>query len=224
VDHLARDTRHAARRLVRDWRFTMAAVAILGLGIGANAAIFSVINAVLFRPQTVVNPETLVDIYQNGPGGVANLSTYPAYQDMAAYTDIFAGTAATFIPRPVTWSNGAAPRQGMAEHTTATYLDVLGLHPALGRWFTTAEDALNAPPVVVLGYRGWTTRFASDRSVVGRIIRIEGVPVTIVGVAPENHAASVNFGVVTDIKTGPNGNLFVVSLSNGAIYEISRRK
>jgi len=198
IDHLARDTRHAARRLVRDWRFTVAAVAILGLGIGVNAAIFSVINAVLFRPQTVVNPETLVDIYQNGPGGVANLSTYPAYQDMAAYTDIFAGTAATFIPRPVTWSNGAAPRQGMGEHTTATYLDVLGLRPALGRWFTTAEDALNAPPVVVLGYRAWTTRFASDRSVVGRIIRIEGVPVTIVGVAPENHAASVNFGVVTD--------------------------
>jgi len=69
VEHLVRDTRQAARRLWRDWRFTLAAIAILGLGIGVNAAIFSVINAVLFRPQAVVSPDTLVDIYQNAPGG-----------------------------------------------------------------------------------------------------------------------------------------------------------
>ena len=75
---------------------------------------------------------------------------------------------------------------------------MLGLRPALGRWFTPAEDALNAPPVAVLGYRAWTTRFASDPAVIGRIIRIEGVPVTIVGVGPANHAASMSFGVHTD--------------------------
>ena len=65
VDHLRRDTRHAARRLLRDWRFTAAAVLILGLGIGANTAIFSVVNATLFRESTFANPDRLVEIYQN---------------------------------------------------------------------------------------------------------------------------------------------------------------
>jgi len=198
VDHLARDTRHAARRLRRDWRFTAAAVLILGLGIGVNAAMFSVINAALFRPQAVADPDTLVDIYQNAPGGAPTGSSYAAYLDMAAYTDIFAASAVTFIPHPVTYSDGGPPRQAIAENTSPSYLSLLGLRPALGRWFTEAEDALNAPPVAVLGYRAWMTRFASDRGVVGRIIRIEGVPVTIVGVAPANHAASMNFGVQTD--------------------------
>ena len=197
-DHLARDTRHAARRLRRDWRFTVAAVLILGLGIGVNAAIFSVVNAVLLRPQPVVHPETLVDIYQNAPGGAPLGNSYAAYLDMAAYTDVFASSAVTFIPHPVTYSDGGPPRQAIAENTSASYLAVLGLRPALGRWFTEAEDALNAPPVVVLGYRAWTTRFASDPDVIGRIIRIEGNPVTVIGVAPANHAASMNFGAHTD--------------------------
>ena len=198
VEHLVRDTRHAVRRLRRDWRFTVAAVLILGLGIGVNTAVFSVINAVLFRPQSVVNPDTLVDIYQNAPGGAPTGNSYAAYLDMAAYTEIFANSAVTFIPHPITYADGGPPRQAIAENTSASYPSVLGLRPALGRWFTESEDALNAPPVVVLGYRAWTTRFASDPGVIGRIIRIEGTPVTIVGVAPANHAASMNFGAHTD--------------------------
>ena len=198
VDHLRRDTRHGVRRLARDWKFTLAAVAILGLGIGVNTAVFSVINAVLFRPQAVANPETVVDIYQNAPGGAPSGNSYPAYLDMAAYTDIFASSTITFIPHPVTYSDGGPPRQAIAENTSASYLTVIGRRPALGRWFTESEDALNAPPVVVIGYRAWTTRFASDPGVVGRIIRIDGVPVTVVGVAPANHAASMSFGAHTD--------------------------
>jgi predicted permease len=207
VDHLRRDTRHGVRRLARDWKFTLAAVVILGLGIGVNTAVFSVINAVLFRSQAVVNPDTLVDIYQNAPGGAASGNSYPAYLDMAAYTDIFAIATVTFIPHPVTYADGGSPRQAIAENVSASYLSVLGLRPALGRWFTESEDALNAPPVAVIGHRAWTTRFASDPGVVGRIIRIEGTPVTVVGVGPANHAASMNFGAHTDfwmpLKTIP---------------------
>jgi predicted permease len=198
VEHLVRDTRHAARRLGRDWRFTVAAVLILGLGIGVNAAIFSVINAALFRPQFVADPDTLVDIYQNAPGGAPTGNSYAVYLDMAAYTDIFAAVAVSFLPNPVTYSDGGPPRTAIADYTSASYLSVLGLRPALGRWFTEAEDTLNAPPVAVLGYRAWTTRFASNPGVVGRIIRIQGVPVTIVGVAPATHAASMNLGVHAD--------------------------
>jgi macrolide transport system ATP-binding/permease protein len=207
VEHLRRDTRHGVRRLARDWKFTLAAVVILGLGIGVNTAVFSIINAVLFRSQAIVNPDTLVDIYQNAQGGAPRGSSYPAYLDMAAYTEVFANTAVTFIPHPVTYADGGSPRQAIAENVSASYLTVLGLRPALGRWFTEREDALNAPPVAVIGHRAWTTRFASDAGVVGRIIRIEGMPVTVVGVGPANHAASMNFGAHTDfwmpLKTLP---------------------
>jgi putative ABC transport system permease protein len=86
----------------------------------------------------------------------------------------------------------------MVEHVSAGYLRVLGLRPAAGRWFTEAEDARNAPPVAVLGHRAWTTRFASDPGVVGRIVRIDGIPVTIVGVGPADHAATLNLGVHAD--------------------------
>jgi predicted permease len=199
VDQFRRDVRHAAWRLGRDWRFTLAAVAILGLGIGVNAALFSLVNAVLFREHSAANRERIVDIYQNVPGGGgAGGNTYPTYRDVAAYTDVFASTTAAFMPRGVTYREGSALRQGMAEHVSAAYLRVLGLRPTVGRWFTEAEDARNAPPVAVVGHRAWTTRFASDPGVVGRIVRIDGIPVTIVGVGPADHAATLNLGVHAD--------------------------
>jgi predicted permease len=198
VDHLGRDTRHAARRLMRDWRFTLAAVLILGLGIGVNTALFSLVNAVLFRQNSVADTARVVDIYQDFPGGGAGGNTYPAYLDVAAYSDMFASTTAAYMPRSATFRQGATLRQGMVEHVSASYLDVMGLRPTLGRWFTDMEDARNAPPVAVVGHRVWTTRFASDPAIVGRILQIDGVPVTIVGVAPARHAATLNLGVHTD--------------------------
>src|SRR5262245_57009365 len=93
LDGLALDLRDAVRRLARDWSFTAAAILILGLGIGANTAIFSLVNAALFRRQALIDPDRLVDLYQIGanPGGV-DACSYPAYLDMAAYTDVFAAT------------------------------------------------------------------------------------------------------------------------------------
>ena len=199
ADALLRDTRHAVRRLVRDWRFTAAAVLILGLGIGANTAIFSLINATLFRRQSFADPDRLVDIYQNAsnPGGIDG-NSYPAYLDMAAYTDVFASTTAAFVPRGVNYLDEGALRPAVAEHTTATYLSVLGLRPSLGRWFNAAEDTPGAAVVAVVGHQAWTRKFRADPSVIGRTIRIEGVPVTIVGVGPAGHRGTINIGIVTD--------------------------
>jgi len=199
MDTLVRDTRHAIRRLVRDWRFTVAAVVILGLGIGANTAIFSLINATLFRGQSFADPGRLVDIYQNATnaGGIDG-NSYPAYLDMAAYTDVFANTTAALVPRGVNYLDEGALRPAVAEHTTATYLSVLGLAPSLGRWFTAAEDTPGAVVVAVAGHDAWTRKFRADPSVVGRTIRIDGVPVTIVGVGPAGHRGTINIGIVTD--------------------------
>jgi hypothetical protein len=121
TDALVRDTRYAVRRLLRDWRFTAAAVVILALGIGANTAIFSLINATLFRGQSFADPDRLVDIYQNAsnPGGI-DANSYPAYLDMAAYTEVFASTTAAFVPRGVSYLDEGRLRPAIAEHTTAT--------------------------------------------------------------------------------------------------------
>ena len=147
----------------------------------------------------MIDPDRLVDIYQNGinAGGV-DANSYPAYLDMAAYTDVFAGITAVSVPLGHSYLDQGALRPAVAEHTTASYLPVLGLRPALGRWFTDAEDTRGAAVVAVIGHQAWTRRFGADPSVIGRIIRIEGVPVTIVGIGPAGHRGTINIGTVTD--------------------------
>jgi predicted permease len=199
LDTFARDTRYGIRRLMRDWRFTAAAVLILGLAIGANTAIFSVVNAVLFRDQAIADPDRLVNIYQNDPAGrPLVVSSYAAYTEIAGYTDIFAATTAASIPNPVRYLHDGAVRDAVVEYATATYLDVLGLRPSLGRWFDGTEERRGAAPVAVIGHQTWTRVFRADPSIVGRVIRIEGVPVTIVGIGPAHHRGTIDIGLGTD--------------------------
>ena len=198
-DALVRDTRHGVRRLVRDWRFTTAAVLILGIAIGANAAIFSVVNAVLFRKEAFADPDRLVNIYQNDPAGKPMIVTsYAAYMEMADYTDVFASTMASTIPNPVRYLQDGAVRNAVAEFATVSYLDVLGLRVSRGRWFDATEERAGAPIVAVLGHQAWTRLFHSDPSVLGRVIRMEGVAVTIIGVGPANHRGTLEVGLGTD--------------------------
>ena len=172
---------------------------ILGLAIGANTAIFSLVNAVLFREQAFADPDRLVNIYQNDRAGRPLVVTsYRPYLEMAEYTDVFAATMAASIPDPVRYLHDGAVRDAVVEFATATYLDVLGLRPSLGRWFDETEERPGAPLVGVLGYQTWTRVFRADPSVVGRVIRIDGVPVTIVGVGPANHRGTVDIGLGTD--------------------------
>jgi len=198
-DALVRDTKQGFRRLVRDWRFTTAAVLILGLAIGANTAIFSVVNAVLFRRQPFTNPERLVNIYQNDRAGQPMIVTsYSVYKDIAEYSDIFAGTMAASIPNPIRYLHDGAVRTAVIEFASPTYLSVLGLRPALGRWFDDTEERSGAPLVAVIGYQAWTRLFQADPSIVGRVIRMEGQPVTIVGVGPAALRGTLDLGVGTD--------------------------
>jgi len=199
LDTFGRDVRYGARRLMRDWRFTTAAVLILGLAIGANTAIFSVVNAVLFRDQGYADAARLVDIYQNDRAGRPLVVTsYAAYLKMAESTDIFTRTLAATIPNPSRYLYEGAIRSSIVQGATASYLDTLGLRPSLGRWFDETEERPGAPLVAVLGYQAWTRVFHSDPSVIGTVVRVEGVPVTIVGVAPAGHRATIDVGLVTD--------------------------
>src|SRR5262245_7629218 len=122
-DALVSDTRYGIRRLVRDWRFSAAVVLILGLAIGANTAIFSLVNAVLFRQQAFADPDRLVNIYQNDRSGRPMIVTsYSAYKEIAEYTDVFAATMAASVPNPSRYLHEGSIRNAAVEFATATYL------------------------------------------------------------------------------------------------------
>jgi putative ABC transport system permease protein len=223
LENLWRDARYALQRLARDWPFTAAAVVILALGIGANTATFSLVNTGLFRRQPVVEPERLVNVYQNGrETGIPSGTSYPAYLDMAAQTDVFASAAAVSIVMPVRFqidghdghmdspmgATSLAP--ALAEYATANYLSVLGLEPSRGRWFLPGEDQPGADPVAVVSHHSWRNRFDADPSLLGRTFRINSVPVTIVGIGPPGLTSSFAAGLVND---------FWLSLSSLALQE-----
>jgi hypothetical protein len=198
-DAFLRDMKQGLRRLRRDWRFTTGAVLILGIAIGANTAIFSVVNAALFREQPFAAPERLVNIYQNDRSGRPNVvSTYSAYQQIAAYPSIFTSTMAATTPEPLRYLDDGALRDAVVEFATATYLDVLGLRPSRGRWFNATEERPGAPLVAVVGYQAWLRLFRADPSIIGRAIKIEGVPVTVIGIGPANHRGTIDIGLGTD--------------------------
>ena len=187
------------RRLAHDWRFTTAAVLILGLGIGANTATFSLINAVRFHHASLPEPDRLVDIYQRSANpGSQDGNSYPAYLDMSAYTDVFAGTMATSVPHGVTLQRDGALRAALIENATASYPSVMGVRPSLGRWFTADEDVRGVPVVAVIGHQTWEKKFGADPAVIGRTFKMDGVPVTIIGVGPAGHTGTLNIGIVTD--------------------------
>ena len=193
------DVRYAMRRLTRDWPFTIPAALVLALGIGANTVTFSIVNRALFRPLQFSDTDRLVNIYQNqGRAAEPVGSSYPAYRDMARYTDVFSGVTAFTWPLPVRYQDDHRIGPGFIEYATPNYTVVHGLSPALGRWFTPEEDRTGVGVVAVLNYRTWIEGFGGDPSVLGRTVRIAGVPVTVVGIGPEGYSSSLHSGLVTD--------------------------
>ena len=196
LDELQQDVRYAGRALLRSPAFTLTASLIVALGIGANIAVFSIVNAFLFKPPPYQDPARVVSVYQDSDGGDPSSSSFPATRDMAAYTDVFSGVAA-MSTQTATWEAEDGPRRALIEYVTASYFPVLGLQPSLGRWFEPAFDQVGAGAYAVVSHRTWRSQFGGDAGVVGRAIRIGGEPVTIVGVGPEAFNGSGG-AVVTD--------------------------
>ena len=185
MDTLLLDLKYSLRSLRRSPGFTLATIAILGLGIGANATIFSLVNAVLLRPPAgVENPGQLVAVYTSdfsGPrfGG----SSYPDFLDFRDQTTAFSGVLA-YNFNQVSFSDGTHSERGVGLTTTGNYFSLLGVRPALGRTFLTTEDTPGSAPVAVISHGLWQRSFGGDSGVVGRAIKLSGRPFTIVGVAP----------------------------------------
>jgi predicted permease len=190
MDTLLQDTRYAVRRLLRAPVFTLGAVALLAIGIGANTTVFTVVDALILRPPPWADPERVVHVYQDSDDGEPSSNSFPATRDMATYGDVFSAVAAT-TPSTASWEGPDGPEPVATEYTTSSYMSVLGLDVQRGRWFAPEDDVVGGPPVAVVSAAAWHTRLGGDPDVVGRTIRLNGQPVTIIGVGPERLTSTV---------------------------------
>jgi putative ABC transport system permease protein len=180
------DLRYALRVMLKARGLTLVAVATLALGIGANTAIFSVINALLLRPLPYPQPERLVIVWQDlrPRGGPATEWTGPSQQfDWKSRTDVFESLT-SIRGWAASLAGGEMPESLSGEQTTYDYFDVAGTRPALGRAFRDEDDVPNAPRVVILGNGLWMRRFGGDANVIGRSITINGESHEVIGVMP----------------------------------------
>jgi len=191
MDGFLRDVRHALRHLRQSPGFTLVAVAILALGIGVNSAIFALVNAALLRPQPYAHPEELVNIYVGDSRGEEFVtSSRSEYRAFAERTELFRGTTA-FEPQIASRETDDGATVAFVEAVSASYWDVLGVSPLLGRGFLPEEETGGAV-VAVIGHQVWQHDFGGTPDVLGRTIRLNGSPVTIVGVAPPEYRGVIN--------------------------------
>lgn len=180
------DVRYGVRMLVKNPALTLMVVVTLGLGIGANSAMFSVVNTIILKPLPVPHPEQLAVIANSHEENTdPHDISYPDFQDYRAHADAFTDMGGYMIGFVGVTKDDRTER-AMISYVTSNYFSLLGLEPQLGRYIMPGEgDKPGTDPVVVLGNAYWRRRFAADPSVVGKTMTIKGQPFTIIGVVPE---------------------------------------
>src|SRR5262245_44644580 len=192
VEDIMRDIRHMARGLRKNLGFTSAVVLTLMLGIGGNTAIFSVIDQLLLRPLPYPNGERLVTVYESFPRAdfgtsesrLRNVVSPANWLDWQRESHTLEGFA-VFRQLATTMTGVGDPVRINTQNTSAEFFPTLGVKPLLGRTLTPDDDRPKTPRVMVLSYRLWQTRFGGDPKAVGRVVRVNDIPVEIVGVMPE---------------------------------------
>ncbi len=180
------DLRYGARMLLKKPGFTLIAVITLALGIGANTAIFSLVNTALLRPLPVAEPERLVflNVVSEKGDRIFPTSSYPNYRDFRDRNDALSGLIAYRIA-PVSLSHDGTNERLWGYLVTGNYFEVLGIEPVLGRLFNEDDDKRpGAHPVAVITWHCWQKRFAADPKIIGRDVIVNGRNFTIIGIAP----------------------------------------
>jgi predicted permease len=195
IDSWLQDLRYAARLLRRNPLFALTAVASLAIGIGANTTIFTIANALLFKPPIgVVDPGRLVDVGRSQGGSGFDNGSYPNYLDIRARNTVFSGIYACKMgAEPMSLGGADGAERIFGQMVSTNYFSVLGTRPLIGRLFAPEDgEQAGATPFVVLSHPFWRRRFNGDPTVVGRTLQLNGQPFIVIGVAPEGfHGTTV---------------------------------
>src|SRR5690349_17814342 len=203
--NFATDIRYAFRSLSRTKGLAITVILTLALGIGANAAIFSVVRGVLLRPLVNRDENRLIYIRQSAPGiGVENANfSVPEIQDLKASVKTISEFG-DFSTIGFTMIGLGEPREVRAGVVGGSYFEVMGLHPVLGRLLDTHDDGPNAAGAAVLTYRFWTTTLHRDRSVIGKNVRLSTRTATIVGVLEPSVPYPADTEIIANVVTSPH--------------------
>ena len=223
LETIWQDLHYGLRMLRKAPGFAVAAVLTLALGIGANTAIFTVVNAFLFRPLAVQNASRLTVLaVQRGKQGIPAEISYPDYRDYRQQSDAFTDIAAYVISLRGLASRGHADRI-VTSYVTSNYFSMLGVRPEVGRLIGPGEgDEPNTGPVVVLGHHFWERRFVGNPNVVGSTMTLDGRPVTIIGVVPKEFQGT--FAIVEMDAYVPMGMLAADSRNSAFFTDRSQRQ
>ncbi len=215
-DEMFQDLRFGIRMLLKSPGFTLVAALSLGLGIGANTAIFSLLDALLLKPLPVKQPEQLVVVNvaaPSRPGWSFSSFSYPVFREMREKNSVFSGMFARSGFQASMSASGQTERV-RGEVVSGNYFSMLGLNPQLGRLLTEVDDQTpGAHPVAVLSFNFWQRRFGADPNIVGKTIHLNNYPFTIIGVAPQGFystevgdAPDVRIPLMMDGQVRPKGN------------------
>lgn len=221
MERFWRDLKYGIRTLARSPGFTLIAVLTLALGIGANSAIFSVVDAVVLAPLPYSQPDQLVIVWQNNPNRRHIAPSYPDVQDWQHSSRSFLGIAA-FGFRDYDLTNPGSPEHLNGWLINSGFFGTLGVKPILGRDFSAEEDQRGGPPVVILSERVWKGRFSGNPAALGNPVTMNGVDYTIVGVVPSGVGLGGSIDVYTPIGHGDS--MLVNDRRTHAFLAIARLK
>src|SRR5436853_234841 len=203
------DLKFAFRQLLKNPGFTAVAVLTLALGIGANTAIFSVVNAVLLRPLPYPEPGQLVQLRADRPGSPRTFLGSATFVEVKAQSQSLARTAA-YSGGDMTLTGAGPAERVVSGAVTADFFPLLGVQPAVGRNFTREEDTPNGPRAAILGHGLWQSRFGGDPDVLGRTITLNQQSYTVVGILPARFQYPERFQLWTPLALGKTGGTFVM--------------
>ncbi len=198
LDRLTQDLRFGVRTLTKSRGFTAVAILTLALGIGANTALFSVVNGVLFNPLPYPEPEQLVTLHESKPNFDAGSISFPNFQDWRKDNSTFSMMG---ISRGYSFNLTGAGEAGQvrAQLVSTDFLPMLGVKPVIGRLFEEGEDEFGASPIVIISEGFWNRKFASARDVLGKGLTLDGRSYSIAGVVPANFNLKVGVFQASDL-------------------------
>jgi len=240
LDALRRDVSGALRGMRRSPGFATAAVAYLALGIGANAAIFSIIDRVLLRPLPYQDADRLVSLMRTFRNSSARETSIPKFNLWKTAASLQFVSAYDFEANEMNLFSGSLPERVRAIHVSEDYFRLFGVSTSLGRTFTRQEDSPGGPAVAIIGYGLWTRRFGGDRGLPGRSILLNSEPYTVIGIMgpgfegepqadvfiplqPDTNSASQGHNLLVGGRMGPGATLEQVNAEMKVVAEKFRR-